>query len=161
MKRGSGRSSSVFSGLPLVAVLTVLAVELTFFLHCSIEVNESTLNKRFIALDAPCNELHLIYEGHIDCKNIKKSLDPRMSWVETGQCMMYKHNIFSLWGWIELGIAGGALVCLAYLFYLYKMKTAKYAQRSERYYPMLTNTAEWRGMPRMTYSNGMVIEQVE
>jgi hypothetical protein len=158
MKHGPGG----LSGLPLVAVLAVFAVELTFFLHCSIEVNESTAQKRFIALDAPCNELHLIYGPHIDCKAMKKSLDPRMSWVETGQCMVYKHNIFSLWGWMELGIAGGAVVAMAYLFYLYKMKTAKYERKSERYYPMLTTAAEsGRGYPRRIYSNGLVIEHVE
>ena len=148
-----------FSGLPLVAVLAVFAVELSFFLHCSIEVNDQTQQKRFIAVDAPCNELHQIYEGYLNCKEIKKSLDPRMSWVETGQCMMHKHNVFSLWGWVELGIAGGVFVCMTYLFYLYKMKTAKYQQKSDRY--LLTNTAlNWR-VPRQTYSNGMIIEPLE
>jgi hypothetical protein len=83
-----------------------------------------------------------------------------MSWVETGQCMAYKHNIFSLWGWLELGVAGGALVCLTYLVYRYKMKTAKYQQKNDRYLLASPGTG-WRGAARHVYDNGVIIEQLE
>lgn len=154
------KSLQCWSPVSSLGLFGLLALELSFFTHCAIETNERTAQRRFIAVDTPCNEYYGIYSAHLDCPEIKKSLDPRMAWVDTAQCLVQKHNIFSLWGWLELGIAGASLLALLYLFYLYKVKTAKYERKRDRHLLAAPGPARWRGA-RVVYDNGVEIEQIE
>lgn len=153
---------------PLGLALLLLLVELTMWYDCYEMTQAGLQSDRHIAISAACNEEYDIYQERLDCADIRRSLKPGTAWIRSGSCLLRRHNIFAVLGWMELAIAGAALfLCLLMLIY-YRIRLNKLVLRQGRSMQPAYNWPANSGLlpapypapqVRQVYQNGMIIEE--
>lgn len=168
--------ADLFGQIPLGVLLLLLLVEATMWFDCYQMTDAKMENERFIAISTPCNEEADIYRDHLNCEDIKRSLQSGTAWVRSGSCLLKKHNFFALLGWIELAAVGGAALVLLLVFIHFRLKIREQNSWGQKFDLALSHSGramtyplpphhhqqQYYQQPRSYYqSSGVIIEEME
>jgi hypothetical protein len=116
-------------------------------------------NRSLILADSPCNTLNHIYEGDLECAEIRKKIQPKARQYAWRTCMWEKQFFFN-WGWMSWGAAGIVLWVGGKRLLQYNLEKYKIDRRNTQFGKMMRDFSVLQTRNRKRYNSGLVIEEI-